>query len=188
MKNNAFFLLLLLLAFSCKQTDSSTPHDNASPPPGEGRDGDVENTQGLPDASVVVAVSQDKIPVGFRELTWKQLADVQYEVQYFEAAGDSLLFPSFGPQVLAARNQKVFISGYVIPVSYDRYVLSANPFSSCFFCGNAGPESVMELGLTSYEEEMFFTDEFRTFTGQLELNDADIDKLNYILKDAFAVD
>ncbi|MCB0847224.1 MAG: DUF3299 domain-containing protein, partial [Bacteroidetes bacterium] len=63
------------------------------------------------------------------------------------------------------------------------YALSANPFASCFFCGNAGPESVMDLELTSYDK-VYFTDDYVTFQGKLILNDSDLNKMCYVLEEA----
>ncbi len=68
----------------------------------------------------------------------------------------------------------------------DQYVLSAYPYSMCFFCGGAGPESVM--GLKLKKNRKFKTDEIHLFKGTLELNANDIYELNYILADAEVVD
>ncbi|MEL6589730.1 MAG: DUF3299 domain-containing protein [Bacteroidota bacterium] len=134
-----------------------------------------------------ISYQEAPVPEGFMKLFWNDLSDVSFEVRYFEAAQDSLLFPKFGVSVKALEGEKVAISGYVIPVTYERYVLSANPFAQCFFCGNAGPETVMELSIDNLEGVLFHTDEFRTFTGTFALNDNDIDKLNYILEGAVAL-
>jgi len=48
------------------------------------------------------------------------------------------------------------------------YALSAFPFSSCFFCGAAGPESVMEILFDSPQE--LLTDDVITVIGQIKLN------------------
>lgn len=64
------------------------------------------------------------------------------------------------------------IKGFIIPLDTDgeAYALSAYPLSSCFFCGNAGPGSVMELLLE--EPRRFHTDEYLTFEGILGLSPA----------------
>lgn len=122
-------------------------------------------------------------------LTWEDLQDVKFEEKYYEEVNQLLLFPSFGEEVMAKEGQSWVISGYVIPVTPGDndnpplYVLSANPFSACFFCGNAGPESVVELELED-PYVLYGTDEFRSFEGILKLNDSNIDRLNYILEGA----
>lgn len=130
-----------------------------------------------------------EVPAGVSRITWQTLTDVEFEEKYYDEIQQMLLFPNFGQTVQDLEGDRVAISGYVIPVDPGgpdrpaRYVLSANPFSACFFCGAAGPESVVELELTD-PDLLFATDEFRSFSGVFRLNDSDYDKLNYILQDA----
>ena len=81
--------------------------------------------------------------------------------------------------------KEVQIRGFIIPVDIvqDYYVLSANPYSSCFFCGQAGPESVMEIEMIKKYEGLRM-DQVITFRGRLKLNVDDIYQLNYILQNA----
>jgi hypothetical protein len=48
-------------------------------------------------------------------------------------------------------------------------MVSANPFANCFFCGNAGPETVVEL-FPGERFRRFNTDEVVTFVGTLNIN------------------
>ena len=61
------------------------------------------------------------------------------------------------------------------------YVLSKGPFASCFFCGAAGPETIVELSLKS-KDKSFMMDEFATFKGYLKLNSDDIYRCVYIIE------
>lgn len=128
---------------------------------------------------------------GFIKLDWKVLSHVQFEEKYFEEIGDYLLYPHFSPLVRTLDGRSVVISGYHIPLeetgTTQLVVLSANPYSSCFFCGNAGPESVMEIRLKTPVKRMKM-DEIVRFRGTLRLNDSDIDALNYILENAEKTD
>lgn len=119
------------------------------------------------------------------ELTWDMLSDVTFKDVYLEEYDIYYYYPTFGPKVLDMEGREVKISGYVIPVDYDDdyYVLSAFPFASCFFCGGAGPESVMDLQLKPGHRK-FKTDERLTFKGVFTTNSSDIYSLNYILEDA----
>jgi len=137
--------------------------------------------QAPPKATPALVPEGDYLP-----LTWEQLADVKFEEKFYEDVNEWLWFPSFGPQVQAKTGKPVYITGYVIPVEPGRYVLSKNSFESCFFCGGAGPESVMELTLAD-PKQIFANDEYRTFKGTLRVNDSDIDRLNYILEGAEVV-
>jgi len=118
------------------------------------------------------------------DLTWETLAEIEYSyVQNYEA---NFWYgtPTFSPAVKALEGKEVKIKGYVLPmdVSGEVYVLSAFPFASCFFCGGAGQESVIELRLKNYKQK-FETDEFLSFTGKLKLNSEELE-LNYILDEA----
>ena len=70
-------------------------------------------------------------------------------------------------------------------MDYDEnfYVLSRYPFANCFFCGGAGPESVVDLRFKD-ENRMYETDERLTFRGKLALNADDVYQMNYILEGA----
>ena len=82
-----------------------------------------------------------------KNITWGELSEVQWEEIYDSLAGVTLLEGSFSPHILALDSQEVYISGYVIPLDAMglSYALSRTSFASCFFCGQAGPETVMEL-------------------------------------------
>ena len=89
-----------------------------------------------PEAAIVnVTQAED-----YRELTWAELADVDFKDVYLEELDSYYWKPQFGPQVLAAEGQDVYITGYVIPVDLDEdfYVLSRYPFANCFFWGAGG--------------------------------------------------
>lgn len=116
-------------------------------------------------------------------ITWETLADVSFEDKHYPEFDQYLPYPTFGNSIKALEAKEVKITGYVIPIEPERYILSQNPFASCFFCGGAGPETVLELELTSYEKT-YYTDEYLSFTGFLKLNTSNIDKLNYILERA----
>jgi len=122
------------------------------------------------------------------ELSWSTLEKVEYG--YIENSDQNFWYgePTFSQAVKDLAGQKVSITGYVLPmdISGDNYVLSAFPFSSCFFCGGAGQESVMELRLAD-PEAAFKQDQYLTFTGVLKLNHRELE-LNYILDEARVVE
>ena len=133
-----------------------------------------------PEAAIVnVTQAED-----YRELTWAELADVDFKDVYLEELDSYYWKPQFGPQVLAAEGQDVYITGYVIPVDLDEdfYVLSRYPFANCFFCGGAGPESVIDLRFADSDHRTYQTDERLTFHGNVRLNADDVYQMNYILE------
>ena len=130
---------------------------------------------------------------GFRidepqKISWEVLKDVTFKKKWYEKESIFMLYPTFGPNIKKVENKTVLIKGYMVPVDPEsnQYVLSAYPYSMCFFCGGAGPESVM--GLKLKKNRKFKTDEIHLFKGTLELNANDIYELNYILADAEVVD
>ncbi|MFN7119393.1 MAG: DUF3299 domain-containing protein, partial [Saprospiraceae bacterium] len=84
------------------------------------------------------------------EISWKQLADVTFKAEYFKEIDMKVLVPTFGRSIKALAGKKVAITGYLIPVDPDfkTVVLSKNSYASCFFCGGAGPETIVELWLS----------------------------------------
>lgn len=122
-------------------------------------------------------------------ITWDQLADVRFEETYDESTGGFYDKPVFGPMIQAMEGREVKITGYVIPmdVNLNAYVVSRFPFSSCFFCGNAGPETVVDLQLVD-KSVTFKNDDRRTFCGRLRLNQGTSMALPYILEDVKVCD
>ncbi len=121
------------------------------------------------------------------KLTWSDLADVSFNAKYFASADDYFLAPTFGKRVLLFHNKLVRITGYFLDLDSNGSILllSRNPMSSCFFCGGAGPESVIEIKFS--EKTKFKTDQIITVTGVLHLNSDDLNQCNYTLKNATAV-
>jgi len=122
----------------------------------------------------------------YTELTWQTLSDVEFRDVYLEELQAYYWKPTFGPKVLESEGKDFFITGYVIPVDVDEdfYVLSRYPFANCFFCGGAGPETVVDLQFPGRVPREYVTDERLTFAGTLKLNADDIYQMNYIITDA----
>jgi hypothetical protein len=58
--------------------------------------------------------------------------------------------------------------------------------SQCFFCGGAGPESIVEVNFAR-ELPKFQIDDLVTVKGKLKLNIDDMDHVNFILTDAVVI-
>jgi len=134
---------------------------------------------------VILALSHFGFTQNPAVITWDQLGDVRFEEAYDENTGGFYDRPIFGPMIQAMEGREVKITGYVIPmdVNLNAYVVSRYPFSSCFFCGNAGPETVVDLQLSD-KSVSFKNDDRRTFCGRLRLNTGRFFELPYILEDA----
>lgn len=118
------------------------------------------------------------------QLTWEDFADVNFEAKFNEEYGVHFLMPTFGEKIQAYQGKIVSIKGYFLDISGsgEIFLISQNPMASCFFCGAAGPETIIEVGFT--EKPPFRTDEIVVVTGLLELNEKNVDHCNYILRDA----
>lgn len=115
---------------------------------------------------------------------WHELAKVEYEKKYNKELNENINYPIFSPEIQALEGKTVNVTGYVIPleIGSDYFVLSAFPFASCFFCGAAGPETVIEVYST---KPLKLTGDDRiTVRGRLELNRSDINHLMFMLRDA----
>lgn len=112
------------------------------------------------------------------KLSWDDLYDVT-----FETGEDGRLIPTFGATLQELDGEEVYLSGYLIPIdlSKNTYVISAYPNATCFFCGGAGPESVMELQLIKASRN-YRIDEWKRFKGKLCLNKDDENHLHYLLE------
>jgi len=119
------------------------------------------------------------------KLTWETLRDVTFKKKWYPDESVYMLYPTFGPAVQKLKGKEVSITGYILPIDLDAnmYVLSAFPYSACFFCGGAGPESVMALKFKKNPRK-FKTDERLTLKGVLALNADDIYQMNYVLENA----
>jgi hypothetical protein len=116
---------------------------------------------------------------------WTTLGKVTFKKQYDEMLGFKVDVPVFADEIRALNGKMVEIKGYIIPVegykNQKEFVFSAFPYSMCFFCGGAGPETVMEV---FSKEPIKYTAEAIVIRGKLELNDSDVNRLMYILNNA----
>lgn len=80
---------------------------------------------------------------------WRTLAMIKFDMQMGEANDMVIQKPRTEPMIKAMDGDEVLVKGYIIPLSgkkaQSHFMFSAYPFASCFFCGKAGPESVMEV-------------------------------------------
>jgi len=116
---------------------------------------------------------------------WKTLGKITFKKEYDEVFGFKVDVPVFSDEVKALENKEITIKGYIIPVegykSHKEFIFSAFPYNLCFFCGGAGPETVMEV---SAVEGVKYSTEPIILKGKLELNSKDINRLMYSLSNA----
>lgn len=108
----------------------------------------------------------------FQPSEWDLLSTVDVVMGYDEFIGAEVEKPQFSEQLKARQGSKVTLEGFIIPLQQDTqqdfFILSRFPYQSCFFCGAAGPETVVEV----YSDRSFkYTDERVRVSGTLKLND-----------------
>jgi hypothetical protein len=124
-------------------------------------------------------------PAGGPFLSWSKLENVEFVEKYVKDVEGYMLFPKFPEDLKKLNGKPVTVEGYVVPVdkSGSSVALSANPYAACFFCGKAGPASVMTVKL-KVKNPKYKIDDYVKFTGNLRLNDEDIKEFYYILEQA----
>jgi hypothetical protein len=139
-------------------------------------------------AFMLPAVYAAKSEVPTDENLWKTLAKITYKKEYDEFLGFKIDKPVFSDDIKQLEGKEVTVKGFIIPVegykSHKEFIFSAFPYSMCFFCGGAGPESVMEVFAN---DAVKYTAESIKLKGILELNPDDVNRLMYFLKDAIVI-
>jgi len=123
------------------------------------------------------------------EKMWQTLSRITFKKQYDEMMGFKVDVPVFSPTIQELDGKEITIKGYIIPVegykSHTEFVFSAFPYNMCFFCGGAGPETVMEVESIDAVE---YTAEQVVLKGKLVLNADDVNRLMYLLVEATQVE
>jgi len=117
------------------------------------------------------------------------MSNMEFEEEYNEEYGFDVPYPIFNDQVKALAGKKVVVAGYIIPLEvgddHELLVLSKYPESTCFFCGMAGPETVVDVLPTRKIKNRELNIQGKmTFRGTLKLNRDNLDHMNYMLIDA----
>ncbi|MEM8524266.1 MAG: DUF3299 domain-containing protein [Bacteroidota bacterium] len=127
----------------------------------------------------ITVIAQERI-------NWDILADVSFVSEYVEEMGTMQSISRFGEDPKEREGKEISITGYTIPIdgTGTYYVLSKFPYANCYFCGGAGPETIIELSLKPDAQRRFETDERVTVTGKLQLNENDVYRLPYLVVEA----
>ncbi|MBN8651652.1 MAG: DUF3299 domain-containing protein [Cytophagales bacterium] len=114
---------------------------------------------------------------------WHVLAEVGFKKT--KMAGGEMEVPIFSAHLKEYHGKKIKLKGFVIPVNEtgdeSKFMLSSLPFNVCYFCGAAGPETIVEV---EANQKVKFTSQAIWMEGILYLNEKDPDHHIYILKSA----
>jgi hypothetical protein len=97
--------------------------------------------------------------------------------------------PRYTTEIKALDGKKITIKGFLIPLQEQKkhsyFLLSAFPFDQCFYCGKAGPETVIEI---TVKKPIKTTDKIIIIRGTLQINYQDPSHLFYIIDDGEQVE
>lgn len=123
------------------------------------------------------------------EKTWDLFKDATFRDVYLEEFGGFAAVLNDDKNVAGLDGQTITIKGYHIPVMEESLIiLSKYNNANCFFCGNAGQESILEVRMLYPAPRRFEMDEKLTFTGVLKVNTTDWEVVSFILEDAVLVE
>jgi hypothetical protein len=121
--------------------------------------------------------------------TWALFAKTKFEAKYNDKAGEYFLYPGFAEELKSLVGKEISIEGYYLPIEVEGnayIILSKFPYSQCFFCGGAGPESIAEVSF-KVKQAKFEPDQYIRVKGKLKLNEGDIDHGNFLVEEAVLV-
>jgi len=122
-------------------------------------------------------------PVDPSSEIWKKLRRLKYEEVNYS------FLPKFSDEIKALDGKIITVKGFIIPMqeasNTTYFMLSYYPYSNCYFCGGAGPETIVEVKAS---KAVIFTSKAITVTGKLKLNKDDEEHLFYILENSSLVD
>jgi hypothetical protein len=119
-------------------------------------------------------------------LTWKLLGVIKYVNKPSKDYPDGVMFPIINSTLKATNKKKIVMSGFIVPIDNVSYALSKNVFASCFFCGQAGPETIMGIKFKGATPKLK-TDQYVTMEGTFRYNDNDVNDWIYHIENAVIV-
>lgn len=116
---------------------------------------------------------------------WPVLAGVKFKKVEDKILGFEVDYPIFNEEIKSFEGKLIKVRGFIVPTngykSSKEFVLSALPVKACYFCGAAGPETVIEVRC---KEEIPLTSSRVELEGVLRLNSADLNRLMFQLENA----
>lgn len=120
---------------------------------------------------------------GAEAITWGLLGKIKYNNKPHQDYPDGVMYPQVNAELKAKKGKKITISGFIIPIDNENYALSKNVFAQCFFCGQAGPETIMGITFKDLKKRLK-TDQYVTLEGTFRYNETDIEDWIYHIENA----
>ncbi len=119
-------------------------------------------------------------------LNWKILGMIKFVKKQHKDYPEGVMFPLVNSTLKAKNKKKIAMSGFIVPIDNTTYALSKNVFASCFFCGQAGPETIMGIKFKGATPKLK-TDQYVTLEGTFRVNETDIEDWIYHIEEAVIV-
>ena len=119
-------------------------------------------------------------------LSWKLLSVIKFIKKPDKDYPDGVMFPIVNSTLKEKNKKKIVMSGFIIPIDNVSYALSKNVFASCFFCGQAGPETIMGIKFKGATPKLK-TDQYVTLEGNFRYNDNDVNDWIYHIENAVII-
>jgi len=112
--------------------------------------------------------------IAAEEITWETLSNITLKQVWSDKYKMNITKPVFDAAIRKLNGKMVSIAGFLIPTTtYGKeYVISQNSYSGCYFCGNAGIESIIELKFEG-DNIRYKTDRYLVVEGKLILNEGE---------------
>ncbi len=107
---------------------------------------------------------------------WGLLMLTETEKQFDPILGMEIDVPNIHPAAKKLNGEQVQLEGFIIPLkgkkNQSHFMFSAFPINMCYFCGRAGPESVIEVFMED-GNTLPFTEKKIWLQGTLQINEND---------------
>jgi len=118
-------------------------------------------------------------------LNWKLLGMIKFIKKADKEYGE-VMYPQVSPLLKQKNGKRIAMSGFIIPIDNTTFALSKNVFASCFFCGQAGPETIMGIKFKG-DTPKLKTDQYVTLVGTFRINENDVEDWIYHIEEAVIV-
>ena len=118
-------------------------------------------------------------------LNWKILGQIKFIKKKHKDYGE-IDFPVINDALKKKSGKKTIMSGFIVPIDNVNYALSKNVFASCFFCGKAGPETIMGIKFKAGKMKLK-TDQYVTLEGNFRVNENNVEDWIYHIEDAVII-
>ena len=123
--------------------------------------------------------------------TWGTLSLIRFDLRMDEY-GLTVHKPThFTKMIEDLDGKEIELAGFIVPLEGKKkqrhLYFSAYPYASCFFCGNAGPETVIEVFMGG-EDYLEYTDKQIEISGIFRFVPGDFSSVMYQLENAKIVE